>query len=381
MSELNSDTIREITPHLGSTASYSVLSQLRGNGRCRIYLAEREGKRYILKTQVDGDAKSLALLQREWNMSIGLSHPSLAYCFAYEESSPVGPCIVQEYVDGQTLSEWLAGKPSASNRKRVFSQLLSVVEYLHKKGVIHNDLSPQNILISRADNAVKLIDFGFADNDMQLSHSLGGTHNYSSPELLSGERVDARSDIWSLGALLRDVFPGRYRRIAAKAMRHNPERRYRSVEQFERAWKRYWLPLKLCAVVLALLCLASAFFLNQRRSYAEIENLSHQLDSVNTAASAREATIKAYKDSIDGWYDKAVPEFLEQLDAVTDYKGFNTVYSDFCIRMGEFNASIPERAPEEIRTIVRDHVIERYNSAVSSFSDQLMDKSKSLQSQ
>lgn len=378
MSDLISDTIREVTPQTDAAGSYVILSLLSVNSRCRIYLAERAGKRYILKAPVAGDAKSLALLLREWDLSIGLSHPSLAYCFAYEEASPVGPCIAREYVDGRPLSDWLRESPSMEQRKKVFAQLLSVMEYLHKKGVIHNDLSPSNILVSRADNALKLIDLGFADNDMQLMHSLGGTRNYSSPELLAGQKVDARSDIWSLGAIMKEMFPGRYRRIAAKAMRPEPEMRYRSVEGMERAWRRYWLPLKVCTVALAVICLASAFLLHSRNLHSEIDALTHQLDSVNAVTLSRDASIREYKDSIDSWYDKELPAFLEELRSVSDYVHLNAVYLEFVGRMGEFNTSLPEEAPEEIRPIVRDHIVERYNSAVSSAGEAMMAKSRSM---
>lgn len=377
MSQLISETIREIEPS-AQAGSYNSLSCLSDRGRFKIYLAEKSGKRIVLKAPSDNDAKSLALLQREWDLSIGLSHPSLAYCFAYEETSPVGPCIAREYVDGRSLSDWLGENPSLEQRKKVFAQLLSVMEYLHKKGVIHNDLSPSNILVSRADNALKLIDLGFADNDMQLMHSLGGTRNYSSPELLAGQKVDARSDIWSLGAIMREMFPGRYRRIAAKAMRPEPELRYRSADSLERAWRRYWLPLKVCAVAMAVICLASAFLLRSRKLHSEIDALTHQLDSVNAVTLSREASIREYKDSIDSWYDKELPAFLEQLRSVSDYGRLNAVYSDFVGRMGEFNTSLPEAAPEEIRPIVRDHIVERYNSAVSSAGEAVMAKSRSM---
>ena len=130
--------------------------------------------------------------------------------------------LVEEYVDGRSLSEYLAEKPSLEARRRVFLQLLAVVGYLHGKGVIHNDLSPANILITRSDNDVKLIDLGYSDDDTHyLLKSLGGTREYASPELIAGGRVDARSDIWTLGRLMKDIFPRRYRRIAGKCTRED----------------------------------------------------------------------------------------------------------------------------------------------------------------
>ena len=201
-----------------------------------LYRVSRDGKYFIIKVASVQAAAADALLRREYELSIGLSHPNIVSVFTFERHSPVGPGIVMEYIDGRSLSEFLAEKPSRQLRYRVLEQLFDALAYIHRKGIVHNDLKPDNILISRVDNTLKLIDFGLSENDAYyLTHNLGCTPKYASPELLSRSQVDARSDIYSLGLLMREILGGRRRCVWSKATRHTRERRYPCVEQMQKA--------------------------------------------------------------------------------------------------------------------------------------------------
>ena len=88
--EFYSETLREIGPS-GPSAGYVIVGTVREG---RLYLAERQGKRYVLKIPASESGRDLELLRREWEMSIGLSHPGLSYVFCWEDDSPLGPCMV-----------------------------------------------------------------------------------------------------------------------------------------------------------------------------------------------------------------------------------------------------------------------------------------------
>ena len=147
-----------------------------------LYRVRKAGKFFIIKTPKDNSGQGLAMLQREYELSLGKTHPNIVTVFTFEQNSVVGPGIVMEYVDGRTLTAFLAENPSPAMRERVFTQLLQAVAYVHRSGVVHNDIKPDNILVTRANNDVRLIDFGLADDDAHyLARTLGCTPAYASP--------------------------------------------------------------------------------------------------------------------------------------------------------------------------------------------------------
>ena len=372
MSEIVSETLREITP--AEMGTYTVVSLLKEGPRSRVFLAEKAGKRFVLKAPSSDGGKDLELLRREWELSIGLSHPGLCYVFAWEESSPVGPCLVQEWVDGHPLSEFLREQPSTSRRKRVFAQLLSVLAYLHRKGVIHNDLSPANILITRADDAVKIIDLGYADDDMHFAgKAMGGTPAYASPELLAGKQTDARSDIWAVGALMREIFPHRYGRIVRRCLRPDPARRYAGVDALEKAWRNYWTPLWAGLIATVLVGVGVlAFFLSETHSKlndlriigaereAVLSAVSTELDSLKRIEAEREAALSDAKGKVDAWYAKEVPAVKKALKRATSVEEVDAAWSSFVERVQYLNTDIPAQTPESVRAQLRDYIFQRY---------------------
>lgn len=226
-------------------------------GNAVLYRVRKAGKYFIIKTPKDGFGQSVAMLQREYELSLGKSHPNIVDVFTYEPQSVVGPGIVMEYVDGRVLTDFLAENPSLAVRERVFTQLLQAVAYVHRCGVVHNDIKPENILVTRADNDVRLIDFGLADDDAHyLARTPGCTPAYASPELLAREKdVDARSDIYSLGVVMREIFGSRHSRVVARCLQPDRNRRYANVEELQAAFGHRWRFAKIIALVLLALSL------------------------------------------------------------------------------------------------------------------------------
>lgn len=215
-----------------SASGYAMPELLAVTSSSELYRVRKAGKYFIIKTVKDDSGQSLALLQREYELSLGKSHPNVVNIFTFEQSTVVGPGIVMEYVDGRTLTEYIAENPSYTSRKRVFKQLLEAVSYIHRCGLVHNDIKPENIIITRSDDDVKLIDFGLADSDAYyLARTLGCTRAYASPELLARESsVDSRSDIYSLGVIMKELFGNRYSRISARCLHSDKEKRYRNAD-------------------------------------------------------------------------------------------------------------------------------------------------------
>ena len=240
---MESDSTLYVTLECAANSSYTDSVLIRETSTSRLYRVSRDGKHFMFKTARDNSEILTSLIRREYEMSMTLNHPYIAYVFTYDGIPGIGEGIVMEYVDGCSLADFLKGNPDLALRRRVLLQLFEAVAYIHRKGIIHNDLKPENIMVTRSDNNVKIIDFGLSDDDAHyLLKTLGCTLEYASPELLRRETLDVRSDIYSLGLLMKDILGNRNAFISSKASRQSPDRRYGNVDALIRAYSRRHLP-------------------------------------------------------------------------------------------------------------------------------------------
>lgn len=174
----------------------------------RILKARKSSKYVILKTPVVPDAMSLDILRREYELACNLYHPCIVVTIGFEEMTPAGPAIVMEYIDEVTLEGFCskAFEPSKDRLKAVLQDTLDVVDYLHHRGIIHNDLKPDNIIVS-GNGTARIIDFGLsASNDSVYRGCIGGTIGFSAPEILSGSGPSmTTSDIYSIGRRYQNI--------------------------------------------------------------------------------------------------------------------------------------------------------------------------------
>ena len=242
------------TPEMGDIMQgFRNFKLLKTTANASLHLAFKAGKRFLIKTTKDNSERQIKMLRREYELSIDCDHPHIVHIYTIEEQLPFGVGLVMEYIDGRTLDKYLSENPTKKERERIFFELLAAVCYLHKRGVIHNDLKPENILISHADNTLKLIDFGLADSDAEYAlRTLGCTPRYASPELQAQSReIDARSDIYSIGILMREIFGTRYHRISERCCRTNTEERYENISALQRAWYNRNRPQRVLLGVIA----------------------------------------------------------------------------------------------------------------------------------
>lgn len=196
---------------------YEVLSQLGSGGIGEVYkvrhvISQRVEALKLLRSDRNGTELSDRFL-REIRVLASLSHPHIAQLHtAFQVEGQVA--MVMEFIDGQDL-QWKMRSPWPRRPLEGIDyvrQALSALEYAHKRGVIHRDIKPSNIVITPAGEA-KLLDFGMAFQTADVSstrpgHVLGTLH-YMSPEQVRGERVDARADLYSTGAMLYEILTGR----------------------------------------------------------------------------------------------------------------------------------------------------------------------------
>ena len=283
----NSDTFKPIDNNIEYSSAYSMPEEYTKSGTSILYRVRKSGKYFIIKTPKENSGQSLSMLKREYELSIGISHPHIVNIFTYEPESIVGPGIVMEYINGRTLTEFIAENPSFKARKRLFMQLLQAVSYIHRCGIVHNDIKPGNIMVTHSGNDAKLIDLGLADNDAHyLARTLGCTKAYASPELLAQEKdIDIRSDIYSLGVIMKELFGKRYSGISARCMQERKEKRYANADEITKAIdRRDKLPQTITLLLAALIV---------------ITPLAYYIFSFNSAQERIEAGKKAKKEQTD----------------------------------------------------------------------------------
>jgi len=147
----------------------------------------------------------------EARISGTLSHPNIVTLFDIGEEQGI-PFLAMEYVEGETIASMLE-KGLKFDPERVIglvSQIAAAIDYAHSRGVIHRDIKPSNLILAEGDR-VKVTDFGIAklvDAEMTQSGALLGTPSYMSPEQAMGDKLDGRSDIFSLGICAFEMLSG-----------------------------------------------------------------------------------------------------------------------------------------------------------------------------
>jgi tetratricopeptide (TPR) repeat protein/tRNA A-37 threonylcarbamoyl transferase component Bud32 len=217
---------------IGQTVShYYIIGRLGEGGMGAVYIAEDTllGRRVAIKFPNNGSNKhhSHSRFLREARAVSALSHPHIATIYDYGEATDGQPFIVMELVKGQTLSELLAEERLTLGRAvKIIRDVAEALSEAHARGIIHRDIKPSNIVVNE-QGQVKVLDFGLAkqlheeprksaDPNAQTllethtqSGVVVGTPLYLSPEQAKGEPVDARSDLFALGAVFYECITGR----------------------------------------------------------------------------------------------------------------------------------------------------------------------------
>ena len=228
-----------------------------GGSTCDCYRVKLYGKLHFmkrLKPELRTDPRYVSALQKEFETGYRLDHPHLVRYVSKGDDY-----LMTEYVDGLTLVTFVEENPayfkSVQNANRFLSQLSEVVGYLHQHQIVHLDLKPSNILITRIGHDVKLADLGYCYTDT-YTDTMGRTDKYAAPEQMHGEQVDARTDIYAIGKLMESLpLPPIYNKVKERCLKRLPAERFQSTEETKdclpserRRWP--WLVLVILGIML-----------------------------------------------------------------------------------------------------------------------------------
>ncbi len=236
---------------------------------------DRELAIKFLKSQLRGDSEYHIRFLREAKGAGVLSHPNIVT--VYDVGDDGGhPYIAMELIEGGSLADLLQSKKLLPVKTvvEIVIQLVKALDYAHKKGIVHRDVKPGNIMMIRDTTTIKVADFGICRIDQSeatqatQAGSVLGTPNYMSPEQVLGEKVDSRSDLFSAGVVLYQLLTGHLpfdgetlisvaykitkteppsidkerpdiplglRRIVERSLKKQPEKRFQTGEEFAAA--------------------------------------------------------------------------------------------------------------------------------------------------
>ena len=253
---------------------YQVEARIGAGGMAEVYrgfdqVLNRTVAIKVLLPQMARDTSFVERFRREAQAAARLNQPNIVG--VYDTGADAGTqYIVMEFIEGRTLAEFMASgrRPTSTQAAEIAQKIAAAIAAAHAQGVIHRDIKPGNVMITR-DGVIKVMDFGIArvlgpETAPQTSAVLG-TASYLSPEQAQGGPVDARTDIYSLGAVLYELLtarppftgdspvavaykqvneapavpsslnpdvPARLDAVVMKALSKNPSNRYQSAEEF-----------------------------------------------------------------------------------------------------------------------------------------------------
>ena len=265
---------------------YHILKKLGEGGMGAVYLGEhvKMGRRSAIKVMAPSmasDPEAIARFNREAANAARINHPNVCQIYDFGETPDGVIYLAMEFIEGQALTDLIEreGALGAPRAAQIIRQAADALQTAHDMGIVHRDLKPDNIMIARGRgnaDVVKVVDFGIAKamggaegQKVTKTGLVIGTPEYMSPEQLSGDRLDGRSDIYSLAlvfyrmltgvlpfeadsaqevmikrltdkptplnrAIPGTVFPARLDDVLAKALQRMPGDRYDSATQFGR---------------------------------------------------------------------------------------------------------------------------------------------------
>ena len=293
---------------------YELLSD---SGHNLVYRAQMGGKWVVLKAAkpTEGEqTRNQLLLEREFEIMHRLDSIYVVQTISMVDDPQLGRSILMEYVHGRSLDKFVAGNPTSTERRRVADELMEALIFLHDRQIVHGDLKSSNILITDSGNHVRLIDFGFSDNEAFIAKNIGTSPSISSPEQLPTNVLKPERDIYALGKMLALLFPHSIKPVIRRCLASDRSR-YISVRQVRAALHRYWRMRWLMPWILAITTIIAfvIVFLPNPTETAQISEIQTDTEVVVPAKPAVDSIWLNLKYEIDKQYTSLYITYADSL--------------------------------------------------------------------
>lgn len=344
----------------GIERQFTDKQELSAQGYTQLLRAKRYGRWYVLKTLNEDVADQnayVSVLRKELEILMLMQHPGVVQTIGMEDVEGVGPAIIMEYIDGETLADLLPKIESIpiEQRRRMAYELCETMAYIHSQGVVHRDLKPENIMVTRNGNRIKVIDFGMADTDQHaILKQPAGTVNYMAPEQAQQSFPDVRNDIYSLGLVLNNLQLGRpYRQVIARCQRPIAQR-YQNMNEMiadmdrikDRRRKQYmWGAGLILAAMLAIVGL-------------QTWRLYEMHGAMNRVESSRDNALKELHKKME---ETQVEQHIDTLTLWSyHWEDLNSRLMDVCQFIYTYTDKLPKQYSEYERGQIRETMLDDY---------------------
>ena len=251
-------------------------------GNSRVFTANYNGKKVIvkaLKKECADDAACKASLKQEFETTSILDNKYIRRALDFVQIEGMGDCIVFEYVEGKSLAEHVrVGTLSEKQVKSVLAEVCEALYYLHRNGIVHCNLNPDNIMVTANDCRVKLIDIGVPETKQEADRELLIKEmEFVAPEIIKGEDFDSRADIYSLGKIMEFIgernISKQFSAVATHCTQFSREQRFDNISDVRSAITKghSFVKLIIVAVVLAILAGLAVIYVPKIKANVEKE--------------------------------------------------------------------------------------------------------------
>ena len=376
-----------------SQSRFDAIEQMETQGAtCDTFRVKLYGKLHFLKrlkSEYAGDIRYQEALRKEFETGYRLEHPNLVRYISLDNDS-----ILMEYVEGDTLSQRLASNPdyfmNRKNTDKFIRQLLDVIGYLHSHQVLHLDLKPDNILFTRINDDVKLIDLGCSYTDT-FPDTTGHTNAYAAPEQLSiiHSPLSIQTDIYAIGKILERL-PDHtiYNKVIARCTAEDSADRYQSLEEIlydVSHRRRYWPTVAILVALIIALVIGITLFSHQQKS--DPITIEMQKDSASAPVStpisqpSKKEDQKLFDEELEQQIDKAyhstIATFCDSVfPSLTVGRQWERESSEFHAKVLQAAADLSRKYPDIPESVVIEHVESRFQNLVSYVFNQMRENGK-----